>query len=105
MTLKGIDATLYPDCEVPTDFGDDRTRADYIQRVCAAWDFGIAPDASIINLLAEWRSAFDTFPLSHSAAYHTLRWLFGWPQVEGDVFEANYERWDRREGRTDGHLA
>jgi len=100
----GVDPTLYPDCDIPSDFDDDRVRADYIQRLCAAWDFGIAPDMSTIDLLSEWRSAIDAFPLPHSAAYHTLRWLYGLPHIDGDVLEANYERWDRREGRSDGQV-
>jgi hypothetical protein len=96
-----IDASVYPDVTPPSAFSNDYERADYVQRICAAWDFGIVPDDQTFELFQGWRSVFDEFPLIHSPAYATFRAWFGWPHVAGSVLRADYERLDRAEGRTD----
>ncbi len=66
-----IDLTVYPDREPPTDFADDGERADYVMRVCGAWDFGVPPDSATIALFADWRAIFDAYPLR--TRRHTTR--------------------------------
>ncbi len=48
-------------------------RADYVHRVCAAWDFGIVPEVLTFRLFRAWRDIFDRYPLPHSPAYHAFR--------------------------------
>lgn len=98
-----IDHSVYPDFDTPPDelrrAGD---RADYVQRICAAWDFGIVPELATFRMFRGWRDIFDRYPLPHSPAYHAFRDWFGWPAAEkGSLLETQAERLDRREGRDD----
>lgn len=96
-----IDYSVYPDVdELPTDFSSLEAQADYLTRVCGAWDFGMIPTPETFELFATWRVAFDTFPLTTSAAYAAFRSWYGWPPILDDpTLLADYERLDRREGR------
>ena len=105
--IEGVDYSVYPELEeteLPEDFTQLEVQADYIARVCAAWDFGVFPSWATFELLAGWREAFDVYPVPTSVAYHTFRSLFGWPPVESEVWEADYEQHDRVEGRRDPWL-
>ncbi|MDQ2680263.1 MAG: hypothetical protein M3Y21_04455 [Candidatus Eremiobacteraeota bacterium] len=101
MTSADIDYSVYPDEDAPASFDAPEDRADYIHRICSAWDFGVIPTAATFALFEGWRGAFDRFPVSGSPAYHAFRSWFGWPQVPGSILQARYERLDAREGRTD----
>ena len=98
-----IDRTVYPDIEHGDSFEDDLDRADYVQRVCAASDFGVPPDAETVALFRSWRQIFDLFPLPESPTYHALREYYGWPAVaiERSIHPAQWEVLDRIEGRED----
>jgi hypothetical protein len=77
-----IDHSLYPDMDQPPDeLADDFDKADYLHRVCTAWDFGIMPDRVTFAVLSGWRNIFDRFPVLASPAYHALRARFGWPAI------------------------
>ncbi|NUL81877.1 MAG: hypothetical protein HUU60_04025 [Armatimonadetes bacterium] len=81
-----IDGSLYPDVEdpsqVPTRLETDEEKADYLERVCGAFDFDILPDKETFEMLRGWKDIFDRFPLPHSPAYHAFRLIFGWDPVE-----------------------
>jgi len=96
-----IDYSVYPDVEdLPAELATAESKADYVARVCGAWDFGIVPEIETFRLLNGWREVFDCFPLLHSPAYAAFRTLFGWPAIAGaSVLEADYERVDARMGR------
>jgi hypothetical protein len=96
-----IDHSVYPDLDHPPDeLPTAEDKADYVARICAAWDFDVVPTPETFTLFAEWREVFDRFPLPHSPAYAAFRTIFGWPQLPGgSVLEADYERADRRAGR------
>ena len=95
-----IDHSLYPDTAAPDDLRDERVAADYVQRVCGAYDFGIVPSAAVLATLRGLRPVFDRFPLPASPAYHALRRLFGWPAVQSvPPARLRYELFDLREGR------
>ncbi len=96
-----IDHSVYPDVDpLPDDLVTPEERADYVHRICAAWDFGIVPDPETFDLLVEWRPIFDSYPLAHSPAYHAFRAWFGWPPADrGEILDTHAERLDRREGR------
>jgi hypothetical protein len=100
-----LDHSVYPDLDrpplAPADLATIEDQADYLHRVCAQWDYGIIPEPDTFRLLAQWREVFDRFPFSHSAAYHTFRFRFGWEPVPGRALRASYELDDLREGRTD----
>jgi hypothetical protein len=98
-----IDHSVYPDLSVlPDDLVTPGDRADYVHRICSAWDYGIVPEPETFRLFRSWRGVFDRYPLPHSPAYHAFRSWFGWPDAErGTVLETTAERLDRREGRTD----
>ena len=101
-----IDHSLYPDVAGPDDLPDvldtDEARADYVQRVCGAWDFDVYPERETFETLRDWRDVFDHFPLAHSPAYHEFRRRFGWPPVpvvRNPMVRLTYEALDRAEGR------
>ena len=97
-----IDASVYPDLDAPPDkLATDEQRADYVHRICAAWDFGVHPDADTFTMFRGWRDIFDRFPLAKSPAYHAFRESFGWPYGRGQIFRARYEKLDAIEGRID----
>jgi hypothetical protein len=103
MTLP-IDHSLYPDFDVPPDeLPDDFSKADYVQRVCAAWDFGVMPDRETFDMFSTWRDVFDRFPVSTSPAYHTFRSRFNWPAMPWPIGvkppTPRWEHLDRIEGR------
>lgn len=76
-----IDASLYPDCEPPVTLADEGDAADYLMRVCGAYDFGMPPSLEVVATLRTMRGVFDRYPLSSSMAYHALRRWFGWPEL------------------------
>ena len=98
-----IDLTVYPDREPPTDFIDDGERADYVMRVCGAWDYGVPPYSETLALFAGWRDVFDAYPLPHSPSYHAFRAILGWPAVAipESPLATRWERSDERESRDD----
>jgi len=100
-----LDHSVYPELDAPprevTDLTTPEAKADYVQRICAQWDYGIIPERTTFQLFAQWRDVFDRSPLPHSAAYHTFRFWFGWNPVPGRALRAGYELDDLREGRTD----
>ncbi|MBI4328183.1 MAG: hypothetical protein HY674_23380 [Chloroflexi bacterium] len=97
-----LDHSVYPDLdEPPSDLPTPEAKADYVHRICAQWDYGIVPETETFALLRQWKEIFDRFPLGHSAAYHTFRFLFGWEPVAGRALRASYEIDDLKEGRTD----
>lgn len=99
-----VDGSLYPDqASPPLDLMTVEERADYLHRVCAAWDFHVHPEPATFALLAGWRDVFDRFPAPLSPAYHALRAYFGWPPLPNPVGlegpEPRYVALDRLEGR------
>jgi hypothetical protein len=103
MTMP-IDQSVYPDAdEPPTDLPDDFAKADYIHRICTAWDFGVFPDRATFTLFAGWKDIFDRFPVAASPAYHAFRATFGWtpyPWPSGiRPPTPQWEHLDRIEGR------
>jgi hypothetical protein len=89
-----LDLTVYPDLEnPPTELTTNEDRADYVARICGAWDFGVFPTPATFMLFEEWRDIFDRFPLVDSPAYATFRMLNNWPPIPGGrVMLADYER-------------
>jgi len=78
-----LDASLYPDLEVPpTRLADLGEKADYLHRVCSAMDFQIFPEQATLKELAGWKDIFDQYPLPASPAYRALRGWFGWEPVK-----------------------
>lgn len=70
-----LDGALYPDTDIPDALDTMVERVDFLSRLCAAWDFGLLPDAGTIEeiLRAEWRPAVEACRLLTSPAYHLLR--------------------------------
>jgi hypothetical protein len=65
----------------PADCFHHRARADYLQRICAAFDFGVFPEETDWAEFAGWRDVFDRFPLPDSPGYHAFRRWYGWEPV------------------------
>lgn len=108
MNKPYIDHSVYPDRENDSDlkqsFESDFDRADYVDRICAAWDFDVRPEPATFELFREWKDIFDNFPILSSPAYHTFRTIFRWnqlPQVGGTFITPLYMKLDKLEGRTD----
>ena len=78
-----LDGALYPDVEIPDRLATLADRVDFISRLCAAWDFGLLPDAGTIAEVrrAEWRPAVEACRLLTSPAYHLLRRWHGLPRL------------------------
>jgi len=98
-----VDHSVYPDLDVPpAALLEPGERADYVHRICSAWDYGLVPELSTFGMLRDWQEIFDRYPLSHSPAYHAFRAWFGWPPVaRGTLLESTAEQLDRREQRED----
>ncbi|MBI4602137.1 MAG: hypothetical protein HY721_09275 [Planctomycetes bacterium] len=99
-----IDATVYPDREPPEDLATLEDKADYIHRICSAFDFGVPPEDATWRIFASWKEVFDRFPLAHSPAYHAFRDFYGWepvPQLSW-LGEPGYRKLDAAEEREDG---
>lgn len=96
-----LDRSLYPDVPVPTSLETDGDKADYLQRFCSAWDFGVPPTGPMILALRGWQDIEDRFPIPSSPAYHALRMFFRWPEVPAEPFPKLALTQDEREGRTD----
>lgn len=75
MSSSWIDGTLYPDGETPDALTSLAERVDFLARLCAAWDFGVLPDLSVVTEIrkAEWRDAVDACRLLTSPTYHLVR--------------------------------
>jgi len=78
-----LDHSVYPDLDLPPDeLPTVEDEADYLHRVCTAWDFGVPPERSTIDLFSGWKDVFDRFPVKSSPAYHAFRRAFGWEPVD-----------------------
>lgn len=99
-----LDHSVYPDEPLPPDhLASPGAKADYLQRVCAAFDFGVFPEREDWDRFAGWREIFDRYPLPHSPAYHTFRSRFGWPAFPRGTcgLLPPWKLQDRQEGRVD----
>jgi hypothetical protein len=77
-----IDHSVYPDLDdPPTVLETDFDKADYVHRICTAWDFHILPETETFALLAAWKDIFDRFPIPTSPGYHAFRMKYGWEPV------------------------
>jgi hypothetical protein len=82
MSDMHIDHSVYPDVDVvPTVLESMEEKADYVHRICSAWDYGVHPDSETFQLFAQWKEVFDRFPVLTSPAYHAFRGWFGWPAL------------------------
>lgn len=70
-----IDGTLYPDIDPPDKLVTLEDRIDFLSRLCSAWDFGLLPDADVVEAIrrSDWREAVDACRLLTSPTYHLLR--------------------------------
>ena len=67
---------MYPDLEEPPRaLTTDYHRADYVARICGAWDYGIFPTPGTFALFAGWRDIFDRFPVLTSSAYAAFSYV------------------------------
>lgn len=99
-----LDHSVYPDLVAPPEsLSTPADKADYVQRICAAFDFGIFPEREDWRRFAGWREVFDRFPLPHSPAYHTFRARYGWPESPfgSHGLTPGWKISDQREGRED----
>lgn len=96
-----MDGSVYPDIDAIPMLSTPAEKADYIMRICAAWDYGIVPDHATFELFASWHGIFTRFPLRDSPAYHAFCEHFGWQHTHGRIFKARYELLDHLEGRGD----
>jgi hypothetical protein len=99
-----LDHSVYPDvCPAPDELSTLADRADYVHRICSAFDFGVFPERADWERFASWQDVFDTFPLPHSPAYHTFRARYGWPAVPRGTsgLMPGWRAQDLREGRID----
>ena len=99
-----IDHSVYPDLDSPpVSLNTPEDQADYVHRICCAWDFGIHPDPETFALFATWKEIFDRFPIPTSLAYLAMRIWFCWEPMEyPEGIAAPTLRWehrDRIEGR------
>ncbi len=101
---EGIDAGVYPERVPPEALATLEEKADYLHRICAAFDHGVVPEEATLRLLSGWQEVFDRFPLPGLPSYHALRSYFGWQQTARWPYfmEPAYVKLDRIEGREDG---
>ena len=78
-----IDGALYPDTATPAAISTLSERVDFLNRLCAAWDFGVLPSKETVAEVRrpEWREAVDRCQFLTSPAYHLLRRWHNLPPV------------------------
>jgi len=76
-----VDYSVYPDQEL-VSLDTDQHKADYLHRVCAAWDFGILPTEDTFKLFANWEHIFRKYPCYSSPAYQAFQEYFGWELLD-----------------------
>lgn len=78
-----IDGALYPDEEPPETLTSLDDRVDFLARLCAAWDFGLLPEAATVAEIRQpaWRDAVDQCRLLTSPTYHLVRAWHGLPAL------------------------
>ncbi len=99
-----LDHSVYPDlAEPPLELTTPEDMADYVHRICSAFDFGIFPERDDWTLFADWKDVFDRFPLPDSPGYHTFRSRYRWePAPHGSHgLIPDWKAQDMREGRHD----
>lgn len=84
----------------PGSLDSPEGKADYVQRICAAWDHGVPPDARTFELFSGWKNVFDRFPIVTSPAYAVRAW-FRWEAVPPGLHPPmpRFIAYDRLEGR------
>jgi len=99
-----VDASVYPDQDPPLVLETPEDKADYVHRICGAFDFGLPPTADTLVALRAWKEVFDRFPLPASPGYHALRSYYGWEPVARlpALSTPHYRVRDALEGREDG---
>ena len=99
-----LDHSVYPDAISPPDeLPTEADQAEYMHRICSAFDFGIFPEKADWERFSKWKPVFDRFPLPHSPAYHTFRTYYGWdafPRGRSGLLP-DWRAQDLREDRTD----
>jgi hypothetical protein len=70
-----LDGALYPDIRVPDALNSLPEQVDFLARLCAAWDFGLLPNADTIAEIRQekWSPAVEACRLLTSPSYHLLR--------------------------------
>jgi hypothetical protein len=70
-----LDGALYPDVDAPDVLETLPDRVDFLARLCAAWDFGLLPDADTLAEIRreDWGPAVEACRLLTSPTYHLLR--------------------------------
>lgn len=99
-----LDHTVYPDIpNPPTVLETFEDKADYLHRICGAFDFGVFPERDDWELFSGWKDVFDRFQLCHSAGYHAFRAYYGWEPVprESSSQLPSWKASDLAEGRID----
>ena len=78
-----IDGSIYPDTDVPEALETLDERVDFLARLCAAWDFGVLPEADTVAEIrrSEWRVAVQACGLLTSPAYHLVREWHDLPEL------------------------
>lgn len=104
MSPDFIDGSVYPDMDEPPGVLETlEAKADYVHRICSAWDYGVHPEPETFTLLARWKDVFDGHPILTSPAYHAFRAWFEWgPCPAPPGLLPPTPRWahlDRLEGR------
>jgi hypothetical protein len=100
-----LDHSVYPEVdesELPTELKTVEEQADYIHRVCSAWDFyGFPPELTTLKLFSDWREAFESFPIANSPAYCGLCDFLQFRHVEPEPYFGRlaWEVQDELEGR------
>ncbi|PSB29607.1 hypothetical protein [Chlorogloea sp. CCALA 695] len=96
-----LDYSVYPDIEdLPQTLHSPEDKADYVARICHAWDFGIVPTLETFELFGDWQEIFNEFVVPHSPAYAAFRDYYGWKPIKDTILEAPWEKFDRVNGRT-----
>ena len=101
----GLDHSLYPDLdedELPDELSSLDVAADYIHRLCGAWDFyGFPPSAESLASIRQWPQALERFPILQSPAYCALCELVGVPHGPPEPYLGRlpWEEQDEIDGR------
>ena len=83
MMSEWFDYSLYPEEDAPQPPTSLTEKADFIARLCAAWDFGILPYPETVAEIRQthWQEAVEECQLLTSIAYHIVRQWHQLPEL------------------------
>lgn len=97
-----MDYSVYPDIFGQVNLDSDEAKADYVHRICAAWDFGVLPTDETFELFRNWEHIFRKYPYHSSPAYQAFQEYYGWELVNDPSIYCGLKDYWKEQDNIDG---